>query len=55
MNEILGFDLFNMMSGSKIPILQLFVHYHEKTGRKKAFRSIFPAKLSAKLLPKSNS
>ena len=37
MNEILGLDLFNMMSGSKIPILQLFVHYHEKTGRKKSF------------------
>ena len=37
MNEILGLDLLNMMSGSKIPILQLFVHYHKKTGRKKSF------------------
>ena len=37
MNEILGLGFLNMMSGSKIPILQLFVHYHEKTGQKKSF------------------
>ena len=37
MNEILGLGFLNMMSGSKIPILQLFVHYREKTGRKKSF------------------
>ena len=47
MNEILGLRLLNMMSGSKIPILQLFVYYH--------FHSIVPAKLSVQLLPKPNS
>ena len=55
MNEILGLDLLNMMSVSKIQNLQSFVHYREKTGRKKVFHSIVPAKLSAKLLPKPNS
>ena len=37
MNKILGLGLLNMMSGSKIPNLQSFVHYREKTGRKKCF------------------
>ena len=37
MNEILGLGLVNMMSGSKIPNLQSFVHYRQKTGRKKSF------------------
>ena len=37
MNEILGLGFLNMMSGSKIPNLQSFVHYREKNGRNKSF------------------
>ena len=37
MNEIFGLGLLNMMNGSKIQNLQLFVHYRQKTGRKKSF------------------
>ena len=37
MNEILGLGLLNMMSGSKITNLQSFVHYREKTDKKKSF------------------
>ena len=39
MNEILGLGLLNIQvrEGSEIQNLQSFVHYHEKTGRKKSF------------------
>ena len=53
MNEILGLGFLNMMSGSKIPILQLFVHYHEKTGKKKSFSLDCPRQTIYQITSKS--